>query len=594
MSTTPSPEADAFFRHLSSAGDKSALIADFLQTHPGLSFSLLDAIVARMAAEQRRDMAALLPDVFAALGAPDETLITVGGLLAHHGLPEEAAAVAVRLLTRAEQKPEAALLLAAKIAELPLTQARQALAFGLQGYVAANAAQFPPQTAFKLMGLATLHLGQIEAAHGYFQNAAAMSPFDAEVSLHLASLEALRGRADAAHSQLELVRAATYKRLPPAAPARPRTGVVVLVSPRASPREQKMAHGLKAAGWKVIYLVRIRSETDSLYFDDVRYYRNHTEAVAMLKAIAPDISHIFCRMYDFSVAVTALAEGVGPIVVDVYDNLNLMFPESHFAANPSLDVQRPVELYCMENAHGLCCRHLEAQVLRRSGLLTTRRPTIYFPEYSWGNIAKRPKLSQSDGVLRMVYPGSWCEEILIFCQLAAKFGFHFHMYLDYHPDVYGKPFEDAFHDFIKMAEMSPFTHIHKPVYTRDYLSEMSQYDAMLNVIHLRGLYPVRMLDNRIRYGYSNKFGDAIDANLLYMVNKENICTGLGRRFGLSIGFDNDMLMSAPFWDSLLERAQNANFPKAETAWNVARQAERLSLFYNGLIETYSGASSSRA
>lgn len=435
----------------------------------------------------------------------------------------------------------------------------------------------------RLMAAAFLVLGRHSHAKHLLEQLLTSAPLDQNVVEMLAEAEVGLKNTESAVGALEYARALSYTGRKPKMRSVDKTPTLLLVGQRANIRALKIARFLRPLGWRVVMLcMRIENDERGV-FDSIHFYRDDPEAVRIAKTIQADVTHFLCTMIDYAACAMAIAQGLAPVVADVYDVINEMLTEDYFVRNPAIAALRPLEHYVMENAHGLCMRNLQPQVMKRQGKLNLRNPVLFFPEYAWGDVVRQPKLSAQDGVLRVAYAGGVGDEYLFFCRVAERYGFHFHLYPFYDAKAWTTSFEDLFRVYVDEASRNPLFHLHRPIFGSDFLPEISRYDVQLNIDFVVMQDEKTHRPEKIRYGYANKYSDCIDADLVFVSNAGSFCVQLGRRYGLTAGVDRATLETRSFWDGLREQACTADFIRARREWSMERQITRLDRFYQDLI-----------
>lgn len=439
---------------------------------------------------------------------------------------------------------------------------------------------------FREIAQILLNLDRRKDAKPIFTEILHVLPLDREAAEALARIDCLDGDAVSATALTEYCRALEYRGGRSARGSRPPT--LLLAARRLNVRAAKIARFLRPLGWRVEGLCMHCGPAEEVEFDAVHRYASDLEAARAAKALGADITHFLCTMTDYAACALAISHGVTPLVADIYDVVNEMLTDDWFRRHPDVAALRPLERYVMEKADGLCMRNLQPQPLKRRGLLQLSRPTIFFPEYTWGDVTPQQKLSARDGIMRVVYAGGVGDEYLFFCRRAAEFGFEFHLY-PYHDDAWGASFEQKQALYVAETATNPMFQLHKPIFGPDFLKEISCYDVQLNIDFVVMQTDADHRPEKIRYGYANKFADCIDANLLFVSNDGCFCNQLGRRWGITADADLERLSGRDFWDGLRRQTTAANFARARAEWRMDQQIPRLERFYQRLI----GGSSSR-
>jgi len=365
---------------------------------------------------------------------------------------------------------------------------------------------------------------------------------------------------------------------------------VVLVSDNPRVREAKIAQGLRDSG-KEVHLVCARPPgyDGSSLFASIQTFDSPWQAPRLAAALHPEICHVFSLM-QYETAAAMLTVRPAPVLVDPYDNAD-MLSAAFVATEPTRNLERALERSIFGRADGLVCRNLESQVAVRRDGLALQGPRLFYSDYCWGDIARRDKLSTSDGELHLVYGGTvWLESrspegadhgLLWLAETAAKHGVHLHVY----PTVAGPDeFEEMMAEYRAFESGTRFFHLHRPLLDhRAFLEEISQYDIGVLVRRslVTGGQAWQYAPEKHRYSYANKLADYLDAGLYFMIAPQHLLSfGLARRLGIGIAATPAMF-DRPFWDNL---KQNVLDPPDETAearqnWSLEANAPRLARFY---------------
>ena len=365
--------------------------------------------------------------------------------------------------------------------------------------------------------------------------------------------------------------------------------LAVFVSDNPSAREEKLAAALHGVGWRVILLFRNDPKFNpGKYFARCIKYSGPLDAVEIAAKLSPRLYHVFPQM-NYDVATAFVARRPGIVVCDPYDQLTGVLKEEFFDSNPSFGPQRALERYCYENSDAICCRHLETQVVRRTGDVHITAPRLLYPEYAWGSNATGHKLGAEDDRLHVVCGGTVSIEkeghpnefsYVWLAKLLAGFGVHFHLYPI---NAVEADFDDYYAPYLDLQKSSAYVHVHRPVSTHDWLRNAAQYDVLAiipyNFVHDRPS-PMYAPEN-LSTAYSNKFADCIDADLLFMGLPQQWLTRLARRLGFGVPVSLEDIHEGAFWEHLRRRvrARPVDLSRVRAKWSVAGNAARLAGFY---------------
>ena len=364
--------------------------------------------------------------------------------------------------------------------------------------------------------------------------------------------------------------------------------LVVFVSDFPRVREAKLAYGLKLCGWNVVLLYKKFPIFDpSNYFDESLSYKDPAEAIIKAAPFNPEVYHVFSG-WNHDTQELFLSLRPGKIIIDIYDNLAGMLKEASLV---NLKQQIEKERYCLENADGVCCRNLETQYAKKSLGYKMKGLKIFFPEYCWGNHSHFPKLSETDNTLHVVYGGSiWVEKIygediengfLWLARLLAKHGIHFHLYPG--QGEVGPDFNDKFSEYINLQETTTFFHLHMPVPPKQWIKEISQYDAGVYIFRslLVGVEPKQYTTTQAKLSYSNLVPDFVDADVHLLANDGLFVTHLCKRLGVCTTVTMECLDNRKFWDSTFQKIKGNmhRFVKARKEWSIEKNCHRLVEFY---------------
>lgn len=317
---------------------------------------------------------------------------------------------------------------------------------------------------------------------------------------------------------------------------------VVFVSDRPLTREAKLAWGLRRAGRQVVLLCGAPPAFDAdAVCAEVRPYRNPKEAVALARQYAPIAYHVFsCWSYD--VAAALLRNGLAPVVHDNYDVMAGLVHEELLLRNHPGQIE--LERYCLEHAHGHCCRSLESQPARHRLRYRMEAPRILVTDMCWGTgVPDVPKLSARDGALHIVYCGNLFKGPpearsdnnfhYLTAAVLSRRSVHYHIYPSTqelaalyrtHMPAYSAAHGDP-----------AFVHIHDPAPCDRLIDELAQYDAGVQIlsrnVEMSDSDPTYYADKAV-YAAANKVFDYADAGIPVLIHGGMFQRSLVRRYRL--------------------------------------------------------------
>jgi tetratricopeptide (TPR) repeat protein len=366
---------------------------------------------------------------------------------------------------------------------------------------------------------------------------------------------------------------------------------VTFVSDLPGAREVKIARLLSVQGWNVNLLCRqVPSYDKAGAFHTVSEYESSWQAVKMASNTGDSIVHVFARL-DYETTYALVVAKPAIVVLDIYDSITGMLKDVF----PVSRVHRKIETTCIELADGHVCRSLETQYGQRTGAYQINGPRLFFPDYSSGEIENPEKLSDTDGELHVAFGGAiWTKakygeidlDYMWLAEILVELNVHFHIYPMYYNDGVEGVFERDFADYIKLAESSPFFHLHQTVPGSEWLAELSKYDIVAEASEClfenksRPQYHV----DKAKLGYSNKLPDAVDAGAYYLSNPGFLDYRLARRLGIAIPVEKETIRTVEFWNNVVERCKNRknDFAVAHRLWDGSNQVVRLESFYERL------------
>jgi Flp pilus assembly protein TadD len=449
--------------------------------------------------------------------------------------------------------------------------------------------------------------GKIDEAFQYIRKALTLDAGDPEVVTDYALIQSEAAGPEAAvdlleqhlalydnppvRSALEAIRQKAQSSSIPFTPAvrrrsEPRLAVFVGNWPRS--RHAKIAYGLRSAGWQTVLLCQDTFGSDMTpYFDEIKYYKDEWQALALAATYSPRVFHAFSIWSD-KTSVAMVKHKPGKVVYDYYDIVEGIQTAEH---------EVPAQRYCIENADGLCCRDLRPRWVSRASGYQLPAHRILFPDYCWdrpddhGAIEPEP---ESDG-LHVVSCGSFAIEklgqadggFLAIAERLAEQEIHFHIYPTPLQSLVGDlQFEDIFSDYIALSRRTPFFHFHRPLPERDLMRELPRYHLGVAVSHalIYGEPLKRYAPEQLRCCVSARIFDYLDAGLPILMNKAlSFQFFLMSRHGVGIDATADLLAHAaerlkPF----VSPEFKAKARQARSAYGVRRQIGRLIKLYEAL------------
>ena len=375
--------------------------------------------------------------------------------------------------------------------------------------------------------------------------------------------------------------------LRPTGPRVPRLAVFVADLPRA--REGKLARGLRAQGWRVVLLHRLEPQIDlAECFDEWHCYDSPWQAPQLAAAFRPQVFHCFALM-NYATAAALLAHGIGPLVIDSYDQLAGCIPPGRMARQAIAPEHLALERWVFETADGHCCRGLLLQIAKRAMSITA--PTLFFPDYCWDLPVAAGKLSAVDGQPHLGWGGYVLAETvhgagegyLDLIRRITSHGIHCHFHVI---NGMGNPNADnELRDYRRLAADNPLFHLEPPLVGHDWIQALARYDLGLHV------FPQRLLgrdgtSHTGRYadlGFANKVMDYLDAGLPCLGEARPLPNWLARRIGFGIALGPGDLDDPDFWRALgrrvLDRDRRPDLETLRRRWSAAEQAPRLIRLY---------------
>jgi hypothetical protein len=300
---------------------------------------------------------------------------------------------------------------------------------------------------------------------------------------------------------------------------------VVFISDNPSSRQAKLAFGLKELGWQVILLHKDQPSFDaSLYFSAQYRYESPIEACILACSFAPVAFHTF-GSWNCATAKAVIQTKPGPLVFDAYDLISVTLQDEmakQFSSNQA------DERFCLENADGVCSRHVFLSYARRK-LGYKHRKVVFFPEYCWDNpedYGKSRPRKRSDGI-HCTYVGSLSPEQFDtpegqvsvidkqFIRSLTDQKIHYHIH-PYTGRMSSEEFRKTYASYLHEAEVNPYFHFYPMMSYEELQPIISQYhfglvSAAQSVVEFgdRSYKPIMH-----RRGTINKCFDYIDAELV--------------------------------------------------------------------------------
>lgn len=364
---------------------------------------------------------------------------------------------------------------------------------------------------------------------------------------------------------------------------------VVVVTAQPDPREAKLGRAIRAAGGVPILLSAEAANFDAgAIFEEVLRFGSSWEAVQTARKLNADLIHM-CVQMNYETALAFVSHRPAPVVMDTYDLLTGMWTEAFFAKFPQFETARQLERFCLEQADGLCHRNLQAQVLKRDFAFKSPASSIFWPEYCWDDRAPARKLSADDGKLHVAYSGAihpqdmpqdWLARIL------DSFGVHFHVYpMGGPPDAEG--FRERFSTYVELEKELEHFHLYQPVSQEEWLSALSTYDVMIQVLTFlfEGREGEHYTRDKLRLTYANKWSDCVDCDVFFLTHDVMFLSRLAERTGTGSRVTMEEINDGRFWEGLRQRALGGEFDwsRQRAHLSIESQAKRLMEFYRATI-----------
>lgn len=371
---------------------------------------------------------------------------------------------------------------------------------------------------------------------------------------------------------------------------------VLFVTTLLRAREIKMASALRKIGWYVVlvYIENTPFEPGD-HFDEVIQADSEALAQAYAELLGPRLCHVFSGAVD-GMIYRLCANKPGPVVIDMNDVFcATLFDYLHERFEPTRQ--------CLEWADGLCARDLQAKRAQKREGLKLPRHTLLFPEYSWQDGPRLPgaaKRGRADEV-HVVSVGTFCLEsqgmydsgYLRLAQLLTGQGIHFHIfphwfYLNRSGSSFNKSVQKDFVDFFRLADSTPYMHIHESLSLEELALALPQFDFGLVAGGSEALGQKLgiLKPEYMATCYSGRISDYLDARLPVLINREvGFNFWLLKRYGVMV--DLDGLQAPGFREHLLElkrsRELAAEVEAAAQTFSLDVNIGRLAAFYEKVM-----------
>lgn len=304
---------------------------------------------------------------------------------------------------------------------------------------------------------------------------------------------------------------------------------VVFVSNFPVAREFKLASGLKRLGWEV-YLTSKNAPgfSDRSSFSACTRFSSEDDLIRLCAEIKPDICHVFTT-YDYSYALFLLQYLKEiPVVFDPYDLITGIFKDDFINQNSWLSNNVSSELYCLEHADGVCCRHLETQCYKHAKMCQFKNKRVLVLEGCLNESHEYVDKIDPGGIHVVAVGGMYVEKNcpeykgmggnLWVAHKLLEAGLYFHVYPT--PNCYTNGFEEDLSDYIELEKQTNGQfRLHRNVPYENLVQEISQYHIGLNVnssikdINLDLLPYHERKQTVFEYAIGNRLFDYLDAGL---------------------------------------------------------------------------------
>lgn len=378
---------------------------------------------------------------------------------------------------------------------------------------------------------------------------------------------------------------------------------VAFVSDWPVARELKLASGLAGLGYSVHLLCRNKPIfSGNTCFTQISLFESNHQLLEMIERIGPDICHVFTS-YDYLYCIHLIQSLKDiPVILDPYDLIGGMHKDSYLAASDCLQDRIDHERYCLENADGVCCRHIETQYYRHAEKLRFRNRRALVLEGCWNIRTHNLRHVSSVSDIHVVTAGGMTVEKLDpgyhgfggnlwVAEKLLSAGLNFHVYPT--PHCYQNGFESDMSDYIELEKKSGGRfRIHKSLPYDRLIDEISQYDIGLNVFspirdcNVDALEFHRSTRVAFRYSTGNKIYDYMDAGLALLVDPgvHGWLMSRIRKHGVMLDIDNLLYSDRPAFDLNGFLAARSRIRAAAAAFSLTGQVACLDRYYNYLLD----------
>jgi putative sugar O-methyltransferase len=359
---------------------------------------------------------------------------------------------------------------------------------------------------------------------------------------------------------------------------------VLFVTPLLRAREIKLATALRGIGWKVVLIyVQTTPIKPEENFDMAIQVRTEGEAHVYAKMVGPRVCHVFTGAVD-PLLMRFCRDKPGPVVVDMNDVFcGSLFDYLHERFGPTRE--------CLSLADGLCARDLQVKSAQRLEGFPLPRRKILFPEYSWRDGPRAPGAAAkgdpsevhvvSVGTICLESQGMYDSGYLRLAEMLAEQRIHFHIYPHWFyrksaGSVFNFDLRKDFADYFRLAERTPYLHIHDSLSLDELARALPQYDFGIVSGGCEALgQKLQMLKQEyMRTCYSGRISDYLDARLPVLINREvGFNHWLLRRQGIAVELER--VLRPGFREHLLDLKASRNM-----AANMERAAKKMSLDVN--------------
>jgi len=542
--------------------------------------------------------------------------------LAQAGRTEEAASLYQTALKTEPNRPEA-------YAQWALLQFREGC-FSEAEALFEKAASRAPQDASLLnnLGVAQQRQGNLEGARASFEEALATSPkyVDAAGNLKKVRVDLINQRLARASSEYSLDRypllksfvdtlrneyltltnlsvpvAERIRRQRFVEPAQDDKREILFLSVNPRVDMAKKADALRQLGGYRVTMLCHKGTGDVLdeffgrFYDEIIPYANLVELAYFLLALKPDV--IVARPKN-QVAALAILFGNAPVVFNVYDIETINTPEEYldpqYAEAGAFRLNIETERFCMEHAAGIIHKGRKDEIDRYvRPKYDIRAPVLHFYPFCWDRYfapEDPPKLSEEDGVPRLVYTGvvspSSADKRLVghsqyapMIEAITRQGIHWHIY--YNPETGVN--DGYYREYFDLAEQNACFHFHSPLPYHSLSTEIAKYDYGYMVHDVRGVV----------WGEGNN--DVSMANKIFTYLEAGLPMIVGDSFGAVADFVKEhavgIVVDSTDLSDLSQRLRSVDYQELRS--NVLKAREQLSIGKHApelahLLETVGG------